>query len=208
MLPIFHPGPYGVLLDHLIDREMLAHLAQEREDIHVLIEISVIDDQGRVGPRSKVEELFGNLPDAFQVVVNLLFSLKASFLRLEARIPNQAGRAAQNYDRSMPGLLEAPKGDQREQASHVKGVARRIKSAIERNWARIELLMQGRVSKLVENSSGFEVVQQWVTHGVTLPELGFETNLFGTGPEMPFLFESPLVECLSLQGNGHLSKGV
>ena len=100
------PGPHEVPLDHGVDREVLADVAEKRDGTEVSGPIHVVDDQAAL-VAFRIHETRYLPTDALDVALDRRGIVQQSFLGAPRRIPDGAGRAAQDGDGPMPGQLES-----------------------------------------------------------------------------------------------------
>ena len=100
------PLPNGFFADHIVDRKVLADVAQKVEHIDVCHPIEVIDHQRRIVP-CKVDKLADLLADPGDPIRHHLRGVQLPLGGLETRITDQASGTPHQRDGSMPGGLKA-----------------------------------------------------------------------------------------------------
>ena len=110
---------HRVALDHRVDREVLADVAQETQQVDLAEPIEVVDHLRRVGA-VEVEKA-GQLPmNCLGVGSHRVIVEQDTLLRLAARITDQAGTAADQRDRPMSGQLQPSQRQDGQQRADVK----------------------------------------------------------------------------------------
>ena len=122
---------HGFLLDHGIDREMLADVAHEFETVHAAEPVVIVGHDGRVATVELEEglDLAANLVDPGGDDVR---RIELALGGLEARVADHAGGAADQRDGLVAGFLEALEDEHRHEVAEVQAVRRRVEAAIER----------------------------------------------------------------------------
>src|SRR3989441_4799629 len=92
---------------------------------------------------------------------HLLLGVKEALVRLPARITDQSGAAADEHDGAMASELDSSEREERQEASDVEAVRRRVEAAVDRagrlRQVRVQLARAGRVR---DQPTPFEVVEQ------------------------------------------------
>ena len=171
---------YGFLLDHGVDREMLADVAQEFEAVHAAEPVVVVCHDGRVGA-FKLEEGLDLLADVADPGGNHVRRVELAFGRLEARVADHAGGAADQGDRLVAGFLEALEDEHRHQMAEVQAVGRRVEAAIERyRFLSQQLVERLGVGDLGDQAALVQILDEGgLVHGKTLHWDGRPPNVAG-----------------------------
>ena len=111
-----------LLGDHFVDREELAHVAQELEEVHGAQPVVVVDQQGGILPAVEADEVRQLLFDAFHVVPDLIHRQQIAFVALHRRVADHARAAAGQHDGPVPEPLQPGQPHQRDQMSDVQAV--------------------------------------------------------------------------------------
>ena len=151
---------YRFLLDHGVDREVLADVTQEIERTHRTKPVEVVGHDGRVGA---VEvEKGGHLPaNLVDPAGDDVGRVELAFGCLEAGVADHAGGAANQRDRCMPGLLETLEQQDRHQMAEMQAVGGRVEAAIERHRGFIQEFVQcGGIGDLGDEAAGVQVPEQ------------------------------------------------
>ena len=123
----------GFLVQHGVDGEMLADVAQEVEAVHAAEPVGVVRHNGGVFA-FKAQKRFQLVADAFYPAGNGFGGIQAAFCRFKAWVADHTGRAAHQSNRRMAGLLETAQCQYRQQVADVQAVGCRVKTAIEGNF--------------------------------------------------------------------------
>ena len=120
----------GFLVQHSVDGEMLADVAQEVEAVHFAEPVGVVRHNGGVFA-FKAQKRFQLVADAFYPAGNGFGGIQAALHRFEAGVANHTGRAAHQSNRRMPRLLETSQSQYRQQVADMQAVGGRVEAAIE-----------------------------------------------------------------------------
>ena len=160
MLAVLEAGPDRLLGHHMVDREMLAGIAQETDEAHLAEPVAVVQHARRVRA-PEVEKARDHRADPVDVVLDLRFGQQRALLRFPARIADHAGRAAHHRDHAMAGELEpAERGEQRQQASDVQAVGGRDKAGVQGELALGQNLAQVGLGELPDDPAGLEILEK------------------------------------------------
>ena len=165
---------HGVALDHGVDREMLADVAQEIEAVHAAEPVMVIRHAGRV-IALEAEERGDLVADVVDPAGNHFGGVQLAFAGLEAGVADHAGGAADQGDRAVPGILEAFEDQHRHQVAQMQAVRRRIEAAIERDLLLAQQLVEClRVGQLRDQTARVQVLEKGglVHYGLRLAGAG------------------------------------
>src|SRR4051812_45319933 len=102
----FHAALDRILLEHVVDREMLAHIAHEVDRPEAREPFGVVDHSGRVGA-GKVEKALELFVNSCGVVGDKRRFGKWALGHLAAGVADQPGTAADERDWTMSMSLEA-----------------------------------------------------------------------------------------------------
>ncbi len=122
-------SPHRVAVEHDVDREVLADVAQELDRRHLRGPGQVVLDDGAGGRLVELDEPLELAADPVGPLGDGVGGVERALAGL-ARIADHAGRAAGQHDRPMSGLLKPPQRQQRHQMAGVQarrgGVEARI----------------------------------------------------------------------------------
>ena len=122
---------HRVLSHHIVDRDMLADVADEAEEAVVLHPVVVIHQHGSVGGIAiEVEELRQLLLDASLVVAERLFVEEVTLGGLHRGVTNHPRSTADEGDRAMACQLEVAQHHDPDEVADVKGVCRGVNTQI------------------------------------------------------------------------------
>ena len=147
-----------LLAHHLVDREVLAHVAQELEGGECGQPVGVVEQQGPV----EIEELAQLGPDPLEVGLDGLEVEELALTLLAARVADHGGAPAGERDGAVPAFLEAAQRAELEEIAHVEAVGARVEAGVERDGGArvIEALRQIGVGHLVDQAAEGEVLRQ------------------------------------------------
>ena len=145
-LAVFHSGAHAFLLDHLIDGEMLADVAEEIEASHVFRPGSVIHEPRRVRFCVEIEQPTQLLLHAGDVRRDRLLREQVALGGFATRIANGPGRAACNCDRMMAKQLKPSQAKQWNEVANVQAVSGRIEAAIKNDWRSLQPIGKNELS--------------------------------------------------------------
>ena len=117
---------------HVIDGEMLAHVAQKFHHAELAEPGGVIHNPGRVALDLKVQNAGKLLLDAFQVGLHFVQGEQVAFGGTAAWIANHARATTCQGDRRVPVALHPGHRHHRHQVTNVQAVARRVEAVVER----------------------------------------------------------------------------
>ena len=166
VLAALQPGAHRLLPDHLVDREVLAHVAQEVGQRVGAEPAGVVEQQPM--PIGEVDEPLELAPDGLAVGLEPLRVRECPLVLLAARVADQARSPAHQGDRTVPGLLDAPHRAQLEEAAHVEAVGGRVEARVERQGVVVEQLGKLGVGHLVDQAPPLELGGQ-LAHRTRLP---------------------------------------
>ena len=154
-------------LDHGIDREVLANVAQEFKAVHAAEPVVIIGHHGRVRA-VEVEEGRHLVADFADPAGDDLRRIELALGRLEAGIADHARGAADQRDRLVPSLLETSEDQHRDQMPEVQAVSRRIEAAIQRHrFLREQLVERLGIGHLGDQTTGVQILDQGrLVHGI------------------------------------------
>ena len=150
---------HRLLLQHVVDGEVLAGLAQEVEQTDRPQPVDVVDDARGVPSAFKVEKVLKLWANARHMHVDLLRREQIALLRLAARIADHAGSAADHRNRGVPGALHARKPHQGQHVSDVQTRRRRIEARIHSDGLGREQFAQS-FGRVVDEISPRQLVEQ------------------------------------------------
>ena len=89
------------------------------------------------------------------------------------RISDETSGSAHKRDRAMPVLLKSPKSEQRDEVPNVKARCGRIESAVEGQWATLEISCErGLIRRLSDQASPFEIVRSGLIGALSVGDTG------------------------------------
>ncbi len=134
------PSGDGLLGDHVVDAEVLAHVAQQADRGHPGGPVQVVDHARRVRAL-EVEEPRDLAAQALDPAGHRLGVVEHA-LGGGLRVADQTGGAADQAEREVPRLLDPAHGEDLDQVAEVQAGRRRVEAAIERDRAVRERLAQ------------------------------------------------------------------
>ena len=164
--PRAHPRLDGLTGEHGADREVLADVAQEADDVELRQPRVVVGEDGGVRPAVEIEE-GTHLPlEPLRPLGDLLFRVQRALAGLAARITDEAGAAAHEDDGPVAGQLHAAQGQQRQETADVQAVGGGIEAHVGRTapggQVRVELVGGGDIR---DQLAALEIAQQLRAHG-------------------------------------------
>ena len=117
------PAPDGVSVQHDVDRKVLADVAQEFDRAQLGRPGQVVLDNRAGGRIVEVDEPLQLPADAFGPVGDGVGGVESALAGV-ARVADHAGRSPGQHDRPVPGPLEPPHPQQRDQVCRRAGSAR------------------------------------------------------------------------------------
>ena len=131
-----HPGAHALLGHHHVHGKVLSDVAQEIEVAHAGRPRGVVHHPRGIGLGVEVEDPGELRLDAGEVPVELLAREEVALGGLSRRVADHPRRPARQGDGMVAHELEPPECQLSHEAADVKGVARRVESAVERQRAR------------------------------------------------------------------------
>ena len=98
---------HGLFVNHLVNREVLADVAQEGQHVHAAKPVVVVRGNGRVITTVEVEERCNLFADLIHPLLHGIFGIQFTLSGFKAWVTNQTGRAAHQRNRLMARHLEA-----------------------------------------------------------------------------------------------------
>ena len=172
------PRGDGVLLEHLVDPEVLADVAQEVQRRHPRGPVQVVhEDRGVLA--GGVEERAYLLLDPRHPLRGLLLGLQPT-LRRRAGVTDETGRAADEADDPVPGALEVTQDDELDEVAEVQRGCGGVEPAVRSDRPVGECLAQrGLVGGLGHQPPPLQLVED-VGHGGS-----FQVAGAGVAPAAP-----------------------
>ena len=164
-----HARAHRVFRQHVVHREVLAHVAQEIHHRDHGQPVGVVDDARRVGAHLEIQELRQLRPDLFQICCDAVLALQLTFLALAARVADQAGAAACQHDRVVSEALQPRQSHQRQEVPDLQAVGCGIKADVGRHFLAGEDFWQP-FGAVVDQAAPLKFVEN-VRHGVRSPSL-------------------------------------
>ena len=134
---------HRILGQHVVDRDVLAHVANELEEAHFFEPIVVVHDAGSVRT-AKVQELFELVPLARKVVLQRVHIEQLALGRLERRIAHHAGSAPNQRIGLVARPLKMHEHHDLHQVAYPKRVGRGVKSNVGLLGARVQKVLGTR----------------------------------------------------------------
>ena len=171
-------GAHRVALHHGVDREVLAHVAQERQHGHVLGPVQVVHQQGRVGA-FEFHEARRLGADRFHPAFDDARIVQRTLATAPGRIADQPGCAAEKHDGPMPGKLEPPQHQQRHEIAHLQAGRRGVEAGVDDARRARQVRVQAiAVRDLGKQAAVFERAEQR-SHRTKLPSSGSDLHRWG-----------------------------
>ena len=160
----------GLLGSHLVDGEVLAHLAQELDQAERAKPLGVVEQKSLScsGRRREVQEAPELAPYPLEVCLKLLARQKGAFVRLATGIADETGAPAGEKYRAVAGHLEAAQGENTEEMADMEAVGGRVEPGVSGQVPVVEHLEEGFVAELVDEAAKFEVSRD-LPHGQSVP---------------------------------------
>src|SRR2546425_3026088 len=159
------PGLDGLFGDHRPDRELLAHVPKERDDVELGEPRVVVEELGATGSL-EIDEAGHLALELFRPGRHLLLGVERAFSGLAARIADEPRAATDQHDGSVAVELEAAEGEQRQQAARVQALGGRVEAAIDRAGAPRQMGIQlAGIGHVGDESAGLEIAEQRCSHG-------------------------------------------
>ncbi len=158
------PGHHGV------DREVLADVAQEADEVELAQPFEVVDQQGAAisagaaRPGAEVEEALELAAQTGEVGRDLLASQHRPFGIPARGVADQAGAAAHQGDRAVAGALQTGESQHRQQAPDVQAGGRRVEPDVGGEALLAHLVAQLGRGRLVDQPALLEVGVEVVGH--------------------------------------------
>ena len=126
-----------LLGDHLVDGEVLAHIAQEVDEPVGAEPFGVVEQQpARLASGGRhVEQATELGTDRLEVRRQLLASKEGPLGRLPTRVTDHPGPAPGEQDRAVPGLLQTAQGQDAEEVADMQAVGGRVEPGVGRRLA-------------------------------------------------------------------------
>ena len=110
---------------------MLPDVAQEVHEALLDEPVGVVQDQRLGGPRIEVEQPCHLVALEVHVFARLLLREQGAFTGFAARVPDEAGAAAHQRDRSVTGQLEMPQQHDRHEIAELQAGSGGIEPAVD-----------------------------------------------------------------------------
>jgi hypothetical protein len=132
------PGLHRLAVQHPVDREVLADVAEEIEHVHRRGPVQVAHDERARFACVEVEEPGHLAADPLHPPDDDLGRVEHPLGRLAARVADQPGRPADQPDRAVPGELQAAKRQHLHQVPDVQPGRGRVEAAVDRHPAGLQ----------------------------------------------------------------------
>src|SRR4029079_12623446 len=160
LLAVLQALAHAVLLDHHIDREVLAYVAQHL-DVRELLEPVRVVDEHRTVAAAEIEDPLEDAAHAGHVPLHVGAVADRALGVLSRRIADQARAAPDERVRAMAREPVPAQKKERNQVPDRERVARRIEAAVDRARARREVLGEAlAVGDLVEEPATLELAEE------------------------------------------------
>src|SRR5438093_177434 len=161
-----HSRPHRLAGQHRAQREVLADVAQEADDVELRQPRIIVGEDRGVRTSVEVEERSYLLLEPLGPLGDLLLGIQGALPRLAARIADEAGAAADEHDRPVAGQLHAAQWQERQQTPDLQAVGGRVEAdvrgATPRAEMRVELVGGGDVR---DQLTGAKIAQELRGHG-------------------------------------------
>ena len=138
----------GVAIQHGVEGEVLAHIAQEINDRHVHGPVCVVNHGRRIFA-VEVNELTQLLLNSFEVAVDLFLGEHGALAHI-TWIANKAGCTTCESQGLMPCFLEATQHNHGDQVASMQGITGGVKADVEGNWLFTRFAQRVDVGGLVD----------------------------------------------------------
>ena len=150
-----------LLRHHLVDRDVLADVAEEVEHAGAGGPVGVVDQRRLIRTWLEVEDPLQLELDARHVVSELVTAEQVALLGLAARIADHARRPAGERERPMARHLEPPQPELAHQVAGVQGIGRRIEADVDTDRPLVETRPEElQVGRVVDQPTPAEIVDQ------------------------------------------------
>ena len=122
--------PHAVEGQHPVDREVGAHVPEQRDVAERVEPVGIVDQQRVGGAVAEGEEAVERAPDARLVGGDGVLAQERPRLVAAARVADLRGSAAEQHDRPVAGLLEPAQHHDLHQAAHVQAVGGAVEADI------------------------------------------------------------------------------
>src|SRR2546430_11776394 len=127
-----HAGPHRLARQHAAEREVLADVPEERDDLELRQPLVVVGEDRAARATGEIDEALHLPLQPIGPLCHLLLGVKEALVRLPARVTDQSGAAADEHDGAMASELDSSEREERQEASDVEAVRRRVEAAGER----------------------------------------------------------------------------
>ena len=165
LIAVLDAVAHRILGQHGVDREVLAHIAQETDHIHLPPPVGVVDVDG-LRPVGQREQAFELLALALDIGLDHVFGLKIALGVLAGRVANEARRAAQEHHNLTAALAVAVHAQKRHQIARMQARRARIKAHIHRRPMLSDIGVSQLRGLLVEKAAGFHISEEGRGFGV------------------------------------------
>ena len=131
---------HRVFRHHIVDGDVLAHIADKLEETVVFHPIVVVDQDGGIGRIAvEIEEFFQLLAQAFLIVAQRMFIDKHTLLALHRRVANHTGGTANECDGAVSGTLKVLQHHNAHQVSDMERIGSGVDAHVSRGHFFVEL---------------------------------------------------------------------
>ncbi len=157
-------SPHGIAVEHHVDREVLAHIAQELDRGQLTGPGQVVLHDRPCRRLVELDEPLQLSTDALGPVGDGVRGLHGA-LPAVAGVPDHPGGPACQHDRTVSGLLESAQREQRNEVAGVQAGRGRVESRIDRERPVGERVRQRvPVGRLRDQAAPFQLIEDAVTH--------------------------------------------
>ena len=133
----------GILGEHVVDGDVLAHVANELEEAHLFEPVVVVDDAGSVRT-AKVQKLLELAALAREVVLQRFHVKQLALSRLKRRIAHHAGGAAHKGEWLVARTLKVHQHHHLHEVAYTERIRGRVKTDVRLLRAGIQKFFSAR----------------------------------------------------------------
>ena len=171
-----HPPLHGILLEHVVHREVLADVAHEIHGAQSDEPLRVVDEH-RCIRAAEIEKTLELLADVLGVLRDRVHVRERTLRSLAARVANQSRTAAGERDRTMSVPLQSNEEHDHEQAADMQAGRGRVESDVSARRS-VAQELANIFGMLVQKPTPFQVFEQRMrSHGTKIDIRGM--NYYG-----------------------------
>ena len=125
-----HSAADGLLGEHVVDAEVLAHVAHEVNRVDLFQPVGIVDEERRIVPGVEIQVSRQLRPDALQVLLQDFPGQKWAFFGLSSRIADEPGSATRNRDWRVAAFLHSHQHHYPEKVADVEAVGGRVETDV------------------------------------------------------------------------------